>query len=126
MFAFPPAIRKMIYTTNALESLHRSSRKIIKTRGVSPAKRRRPSGAVCNTVRGSLPALGLLSPESAMPTTPLTQKFGTYPAAQHYPDPRDELGGREGLDDVVSGARLQRPGNGLVASSRTTCLEYGC
>ena len=37
MFAFPPAIRKMIYTTNALESLHRSLRKIIKTRGSFPS-----------------------------------------------------------------------------------------
>jgi putative transposase len=36
MFAFPPAIRKMIYTTNALESLHRSLRKIIKIRGSFP------------------------------------------------------------------------------------------
>jgi putative transposase len=36
MFAFPPQIRKMIYTTNALESLHRSLRKIIKTRGSFP------------------------------------------------------------------------------------------
>lgn len=36
MFVFPPAIRKMIYTTNALESLHRSLRKIIKTRGSFP------------------------------------------------------------------------------------------
>ena len=36
MFAFPPAIRKMISTTNALESLHRSLRKIIKTRGGFP------------------------------------------------------------------------------------------
>ena len=36
MFAFPPAIRRMIYTTNALESLHRSLRKIIKTRGSFP------------------------------------------------------------------------------------------
>jgi len=35
-FAFPPAIRKMIYTTNAVESLHRSLRKIIKTRGSFP------------------------------------------------------------------------------------------
>ncbi len=31
MFAFLPVIRKMIYTNNALESLHRSLRKIIKT-----------------------------------------------------------------------------------------------
>jgi len=36
MFAFPPAIRKMIYTTNALENLHRALRKIIKTRGSFP------------------------------------------------------------------------------------------
>lgn len=35
-FAFPPAIRKMIYTTNAVESVHRSLRKIIKTRGSFP------------------------------------------------------------------------------------------
>ena len=37
MFAFPPAIRKLIYTTNALESLHRLLRKIIKTRGSFPS-----------------------------------------------------------------------------------------
>jgi putative transposase len=37
MFAFAPAIRKIIYTTNAVESLHRSLRKIIKTRGSFPS-----------------------------------------------------------------------------------------
>ena len=36
LFAFPPAIRKMIYTTNAVESLNRCLRKIIKTRGSFP------------------------------------------------------------------------------------------
>jgi len=35
-FAFAPAIRKMIYTTNAIEALNRSLRKIIKTRGSFP------------------------------------------------------------------------------------------
>ena len=35
-FAFAPEIRKMIYTTNAVEALHRSLRKIIKTRGSFP------------------------------------------------------------------------------------------
>lgn len=35
-FAFPPEIRRLIYTTNAVESLHRSLRKIIKTRGSFP------------------------------------------------------------------------------------------
>ena len=37
LFAFPKDIRKMIYTTNAVESLHRSLRKIIKTRGSFPS-----------------------------------------------------------------------------------------
>ena len=36
-FAFPPAIRKMIYTTNAVEGLNRSLRKVIKTRGSFPS-----------------------------------------------------------------------------------------
>ena len=35
-FAFPPAIRRVIYTTNALESVHARVRKIIKTRGHFP------------------------------------------------------------------------------------------
>jgi putative transposase len=35
-FAFAPSVRKMIYTTNAVEALHRSLRKIIKTRGSFP------------------------------------------------------------------------------------------
>lgn len=37
-FAFPPEIRRVIYTTNAVESLHRSLRKIIKTRGSFPSE----------------------------------------------------------------------------------------
>src|SRR3984885_7001207 len=36
VFAFAPSIRKMIYATNAVEALHRSLRKIIKTRGSFP------------------------------------------------------------------------------------------
>jgi putative transposase len=35
-FAFPPAIRRVLYTTNALENVHRQLRKIIKTRGHFP------------------------------------------------------------------------------------------
>jgi transposase-like protein len=34
--AFPPEIRKVIYTTHALESVHAQLRKIIKTRGQFP------------------------------------------------------------------------------------------
>jgi len=36
-FAFPPAVRRVIYTTNAIESLHSRLRKIIKTRGHFPS-----------------------------------------------------------------------------------------
>jgi putative transposase len=35
-FAFPPEIRRVIYTTNALESVHARVRKMIKTRGHFP------------------------------------------------------------------------------------------
>jgi putative transposase len=35
-FGFPPAIRRVMYTTNALESVHARLRKIIKTRGHFP------------------------------------------------------------------------------------------
>lgn len=36
-FAFPPPIRRVIYTTNAIESIHARLRKIIKTRGHFPS-----------------------------------------------------------------------------------------
>jgi putative transposase len=35
-YAFPPEVRRIIYTTNALESVHAQLRKIIKTRGHFP------------------------------------------------------------------------------------------
>ena len=35
-FAFPPEVRRVLYTTNALESVHAQLRKIIKTRGHFP------------------------------------------------------------------------------------------
>ena len=35
-FAFPPEVRRIIYTTNAIESVHMRLRKIIKTRGHVP------------------------------------------------------------------------------------------
>src|SRR5260364_102104 len=34
--AYPPEVRKMIYTTNAIESLHMQLRKIVKNRGHFP------------------------------------------------------------------------------------------
>ena len=37
-FAFDPAIRKIIHTTNAMESLNRAIRKSIKTRGSFPTE----------------------------------------------------------------------------------------
>lgn len=37
-FAFPADVRRVIYTTNAVESLHMSLRKVIKTRGSFPSE----------------------------------------------------------------------------------------
>ena len=37
-FDYPPEIRKAIYTTNAIESLNRSLRKVIKTKGAFPTE----------------------------------------------------------------------------------------
>ena len=51
-FACPPAIRKMIYTTNAEESLHRSRRKIIKTRGSFPTDEAGVEAAVSGDPQG--------------------------------------------------------------------------
>ena len=36
-FAFAPAVRRVLYTTNAIESVHARLRKIIKTRGHFPS-----------------------------------------------------------------------------------------
>lgn len=38
LFTFPPEVRKVIYTTNAVESLHMSLRKIIKNRAAFPSE----------------------------------------------------------------------------------------
>ncbi len=36
-FSYPPDVRKIIYTTNAIESLHMQLRKIVKNRGHFPS-----------------------------------------------------------------------------------------
>ena len=36
-FSYPEAIRKLICTTNTIEGYHRQIRKVIKTKGTSPA-----------------------------------------------------------------------------------------
>lgn len=40
-FSYPAEVRKIIYTTNAIESLHMQLRKITKNRAISPATRPR-------------------------------------------------------------------------------------
>ncbi|MBK7591504.1 MAG: transposase [Betaproteobacteria bacterium] len=42
-FAFPAAVRRIICTTNAIESLHSEVRKAVRGRGHSRVTRRRPS-----------------------------------------------------------------------------------
>ena len=42
-FAFPPEVRRIIYTTNAIESMHMQLRKFVKTAAISPPTKRRAS-----------------------------------------------------------------------------------
>ena len=42
-FAFPPEVRKVVYTTNALESVHARLRKILKYAAISQRTRPRPN-----------------------------------------------------------------------------------
>ena len=65
--AYPAEVRRVIYTTNSIEALHRQLRKIIKTRGISPprtppassstspSRRPRRSGSACFTGRRHSP-----------------------------------------------------------------------
>jgi len=38
-FQYPPTLRKLVYTTNAVEALHRRMRKVTKAKGVFPTSR---------------------------------------------------------------------------------------
>ena len=38
-YSYPPEVRKIIYTTNAIESLHMQLRKVLKNRGALPERR---------------------------------------------------------------------------------------
>jgi putative transposase len=71
-FAYPADIRKVIYTTNTIESLNMSLRKVTKTGGHFQATRRRPSsyilrcaisakGGQCRSGIGKPPSTGLSS-----------------------------------------------------------------
>ena len=50
-YSYPPEVRKIIYTTNAIESLHMQLRKVLKNRGHFPATKRPPSSFIwpCET-----------------------------------------------------------------------------
>ncbi|MCY4661747.1 MAG: hypothetical protein OXF93_18360 [Acidobacteria bacterium] len=44
------------------------------------------------------------------------ERLGRLASPERRPDPGDQLGGREGLDDVVGRARIERLGDGLFAA----------
>ena len=50
-FDYAPAIRKVVYTTNAIESLNYSLRKIVKGRGRFPQRRRGAQAALPGSAR---------------------------------------------------------------------------
>ena len=67
-FNFPPEIRKVIYTTNAVESLNSSFRKVLKPKALSPTTK--PSSSSFTWPSKTLPRNGLvLSPTGLWPST---------------------------------------------------------
>jgi putative transposase len=65
LFDFPAEVRRIIYTTNAVESLHMSLRKIIKTRGSFSERR----GRFEATLLGAAKHQGQMGPGAAMKTS---------------------------------------------------------
>ena len=80
-FAFPEEVRRVVYTTNAVESLHMSLRKIIKTRGSFPSE------------EAALKLLYLA----------LTKVMAKWEAVQHWKQMLNYL-------DTVCGDRIQEAG----------------
>jgi putative transposase len=66
VFVYPPLIRRLLYTTNAIESLHMQLRKVTKTRAPSRTTRRQSS---CSTWRSgtSAPSGSMLAPTGPSP-----------------------------------------------------------
>lgn len=63
-FAYPPEVRKIIYTTNAIESMHMQLRKIVKNRGHFPS----------DEAASKLPYLALRNIEKDWKMPPVTWK----------------------------------------------------
>ena len=93
--AFPPDVRRVVYTTNAIEALNRQIRKAIKTRGHFPneeAARKLIYLAIINAVPSwTKPTTGRQpcsrsrsTSETDCPTKPLTQKIGRPPRPTRF------------------------------------------
>ena len=97
----PPLLR-------SFQTWSRSASYIVTRPALSDSARRRSNSVgVSSTVR---PAPGVGGGEFAQ-----HERLGIGMPAQRSADPRRQLGRREGLDNVVGRARLQRPRDGLVA-----------
>ena len=51
MYEYPAEIRRLIYTTNTVEGYNRQLRKVVKTKGALPKRRRSPKTAVSGEPR---------------------------------------------------------------------------
>jgi hypothetical protein len=71
--AFPEEIRRIVYTTNTVESLHMQIRKTIKTRGHFPKRRRRTAADLArdHARQNELAQLLQLDERDGRPTHPL-------------------------------------------------------
>ena len=121
--AFPPEVRRVIYTTNAIEALNRQLRKAVKTKGHFPtedAARKLLYLAIQNAVRhGREPGTGRprcwrsrFTSETAYPTNPkpaYTDNSDTLPPRDRLPAPHVGkrmvwvAGSRSRVSDAFSG-----------------------
>ncbi len=93
--AFPPEVRKIIYTTNAIESLNYQLRKIIKNRGHFPHRRRRDQAALAG------------HPRHRRQTSPSTRQR-ERPTTQPTPSTR-QTRGRRHRPRLASSSRRPHP-----------------
>jgi hypothetical protein len=132
--AFPPELRRVVYTTNAIEALNRQLRKAIKTKGHLPneeAARKLIYLAITNAVPAWTRTRNWTTPYSrsrstsaiAYPSEPPTQKFGRPHVSTRAQRGRIRASHRRGTSAAV--AREELGGLGSLASAADERITLG-
>ena len=118
-FAFPPAVRKVIYTTKAVESVNARMRKIIKTRGCFPSDDA-TSKLIWLALRKITVGWGLASSDWKKA---MNQLAILYAERFTKPTPQDD-GLPAGLADAAGGSQLASHTE-ILTRSRMAAMQVG-